>query len=477
MIVDDMHQEYPELLKDIHFNQGGPTILPYTQEAAHLRMQEPKGSAEIKEEADNASSTYYRLSYPFHRTASKQKSMMKNSSSMIQLDSEYESIDHNALFGKMKAKIRRSQMRKAGGMKSEDDTNSIYSPPVAGGHHHHAGRRLSVDRAIKGRMSQRSIYSKMLSNRFWKSMRRSGRMTRPVQDDKERGMTDKEDKEAIGQNQRRKKSSASSINSRNLYGRLASLEMREEGDGDDQDMDLMARKLRSQLPHLYDITEQNSPNSTHGHSRHGSRPMLITDETFVPPTIKEMPTKTNSEQESNAYYPLGSDGSSQRPTSPRFHVEEVPNYEPILISKMAAINSSPPKMRKVVGPSNSSPASLAKTVVKREMKKKLTSSSPVLPRRQPVFHPLENGGPKTPDINPLMMQPEIVITAASSDNENVSPAFSIGSSGESLPDNMSTSSEELSIEKRSESPAKDINDNDNDGSDANSAFDSATFYV
>ena len=70
MIVDDMHQDFPELQKDLHWNVSVPATLPYTQESAHYRKEEPKGSAEVVEEEDNASSFYYRLAFPFNRTAS-----------------------------------------------------------------------------------------------------------------------------------------------------------------------------------------------------------------------------------------------------------------------------------------------------------------------------------------------------------------------------------------------------------------------
>lgn len=70
MIVD-LHQNYPELQKDEFFNAAGPLELPYTDDTKHLKKDEPKGSAEVQEEADNASSHYYKLSYAFHRNSVK----------------------------------------------------------------------------------------------------------------------------------------------------------------------------------------------------------------------------------------------------------------------------------------------------------------------------------------------------------------------------------------------------------------------
>lgn len=46
MIVDEMHQEHPELLKDQFWDEVVPKELPYTVASEHYRREEPKGSAE-----------------------------------------------------------------------------------------------------------------------------------------------------------------------------------------------------------------------------------------------------------------------------------------------------------------------------------------------------------------------------------------------------------------------------------------------
>lgn len=46
MIVDQMHEEYPELLKDQYWNEVVPKDLPYTVASECYRRTEPKGSAE-----------------------------------------------------------------------------------------------------------------------------------------------------------------------------------------------------------------------------------------------------------------------------------------------------------------------------------------------------------------------------------------------------------------------------------------------
>ncbi|XP_044254393.1 bestrophin homolog 22 isoform X2 [Tribolium madens] len=47
MIVDEMHEEHPELLKDQYWDEVVPKELPYTVASEHYRKEEPKGSAEM----------------------------------------------------------------------------------------------------------------------------------------------------------------------------------------------------------------------------------------------------------------------------------------------------------------------------------------------------------------------------------------------------------------------------------------------
>lgn len=46
MIVDEMHEEHPELLKDQFWEEVVPKELPYTVASEHYRKEEPKGSAD-----------------------------------------------------------------------------------------------------------------------------------------------------------------------------------------------------------------------------------------------------------------------------------------------------------------------------------------------------------------------------------------------------------------------------------------------
>ena len=50
-------------MKDVYWNQTVPTALPYTQETTHYRKEEPKGSAETKD--DNDGDIYYSRSVMF----------------------------------------------------------------------------------------------------------------------------------------------------------------------------------------------------------------------------------------------------------------------------------------------------------------------------------------------------------------------------------------------------------------------------
>jgi hypothetical protein len=117
MIVDHMNSENPELLKDMHWNKAGHVVLPYTKETEHYRKDEPKGSAEVKED-EQETSTYYKLTFPFKkeqvggRTGAPGGSAtgLKSASGAEEPSSEYESIDPG-LFGRVKAKIRKSQVR------------------------------------------------------------------------------------------------------------------------------------------------------------------------------------------------------------------------------------------------------------------------------------------------------------------------------------------------------------------------------
>lgn len=67
MIVDEMHEEHPELLKDQYWDEVVPRELPYTVASEHYRREEPKGSAE-RYKVKAADAMYANL-IPTHRKA------------------------------------------------------------------------------------------------------------------------------------------------------------------------------------------------------------------------------------------------------------------------------------------------------------------------------------------------------------------------------------------------------------------------
>jgi hypothetical protein len=44
MVVDEMHEEHPELLRDQYWEQVVPAVLPYNVAAGNFRRKEPQGS-------------------------------------------------------------------------------------------------------------------------------------------------------------------------------------------------------------------------------------------------------------------------------------------------------------------------------------------------------------------------------------------------------------------------------------------------
>ncbi len=110
MIVDEMHSNTPELVKDVYWEKGVPTALPYTEETAHYRKDEPKGSAENDDENDIYDKSRSEVNYPMFKVS------VVNGNKVVTLEqepcSDYEAVDTN-LFGWWKNKIRKSQIRRS----------------------------------------------------------------------------------------------------------------------------------------------------------------------------------------------------------------------------------------------------------------------------------------------------------------------------------------------------------------------------
>ncbi len=520
-----MHNEHPELLKDMYFNQPVPSSLPYTTETKHYRKEEPKGSAEIKETLDSHSMTYYKWVIPF-RASMKQPHGHHNHLKKPDdpHSSEYESIDPN-LFNRMKDKIRKSRIRRnsrttaadvataaAAASTSVEDASSLY----------YSRRKQSVDqKSVKSFKSQKSIYAKMFG--FRRSVKSSEQLTLPPAENGDITLvfdeikSEAEDEEDFNRRQP-KKSSVSSTGSTKLnYGRLASLTDDGEDYVSEKEGDSIPSQLRHLPAHLFTITEQNTPTNTTSIARHNPRqyptaegifqaqilqqlqqqqqqqretsplarsgtppvstssagssskvedslkqvnPHVLqspspTDSPLLPQARPQLPPPPESDSHSHAYYPLGSDASAGGPTAspavsptgPRFTVEEVPNYEPILISR-----SPKGGLRKVT---NSSSMPLI--------------ASPALPKRQPIMS-LSIASVQQTTIPPSSAKPEIVITRASSSRSSfgIEAASSVSTDDDELRGPVLEKVEEKVLESAVPSVGKE---------DASSAFDSATYYV
>ncbi|PSN46197.1 hypothetical protein C0J52_18530 [Blattella germanica] len=127
MIVDEMHEEHPELLKDQYWEEVVPKELPYTVASEHYRRTEPKGSAE-KFKVKESDSLYANL-LPSRKAAPDE------------VYADYESVD-TPLVERRKNWFQR-QLNRMGSVRSSSTTyssglfgrgrhNSVYSSPEAG---------------------------------------------------------------------------------------------------------------------------------------------------------------------------------------------------------------------------------------------------------------------------------------------------------------------------------------------------------
>lgn len=126
MIVDEMHEEHPELLKDQYWDEVVPKELPYTLASEHYRRTEPKGSAETYK-VKEADSLYANL-----------LPSRKNTADDVYAD--YESVD-TPLVERRKNWFQR-QLTRMGSSRSSTYSsglfgrtrhNSVYASPEAGG--------------------------------------------------------------------------------------------------------------------------------------------------------------------------------------------------------------------------------------------------------------------------------------------------------------------------------------------------------
>ncbi|KAK5643022.1 hypothetical protein RI129_009189 [Pyrocoelia pectoralis] len=132
MIVDEMHEEHPELLKDQYWDDVVPKELPYTVASEHYRREEPKGSAE-KYKVKTSDAMYANLLTP-HRKIT-----------VDDVYADYESVDtpiverrknsnwFSRQISKTRASVRSmSTAYSSGGLFSRHRGNSVYASPETG---------------------------------------------------------------------------------------------------------------------------------------------------------------------------------------------------------------------------------------------------------------------------------------------------------------------------------------------------------
>ncbi|XP_015523594.1 uncharacterized protein Best2 isoform X1 [Neodiprion pinetum] len=139
MIVDEMHEEHPELLKDQYWDDVVPKDLPYTVASEQYRREEPKGSAELyKIKESDALYANVLLGTDDHNHSQHRKSAQD------EVFADYESVD-TPLVERRKNWLQRQITRmgsvrsssttysSGGGFFSRNRHNSVYSSPEAGG--------------------------------------------------------------------------------------------------------------------------------------------------------------------------------------------------------------------------------------------------------------------------------------------------------------------------------------------------------
>ncbi|KAK0083064.1 hypothetical protein PV325_009426 [Microctonus aethiopoides] len=137
MIVDEMHEEHPELLKDQYWDEVIPKDLPYTVASEQYRREEPKGSAEhYKVKESDALYANVMLGTQIHNVNQHRKHQ-------DDMYADYESVD-TPLVERRKNWLQR-QITRMGSVRSSSTTyssggfftrnrhNSVYSSPETGG--------------------------------------------------------------------------------------------------------------------------------------------------------------------------------------------------------------------------------------------------------------------------------------------------------------------------------------------------------
>jgi len=361
MIVDDMFQiGHPDLLKDTYWNQVVPAALPYTADTIHYRKDEPRGSAENKDD-EQIYLSKSQINYPLFNV---KLSGSKAAGLDLEPNSDYEAVDTN-LIGWWKNKIRKSQIRR-----SLRSLSSNVNVPTGNTGHQSLHQRPYHRRSSK---SGGGIYAKLMSVATHSRSRKTSLSSTSgsiIGDEKKlvsngwiehsirsQADIDSDLTKIYGDPKMRINLEPNPVNSRKA-GEL--------------DTELLVDKLRN-MSHLSTITE-NSPYSTHMGSRRNSHYPTATaifdghEKTSTNPdgskSQEEAVSESKAEHISNKglnpailisgqpisenssdcpYYPLGSE-ASMRPFTPNVRGEEVSsNYEPVLITNRGfAVSPVPP---------------------------------------------------------------------------------------------------------------------------------------
>ncbi|EZA51476.1 hypothetical protein DMN91_000555 [Ooceraea biroi] len=140
MIVDEMHEEHPELLKDQYWDEVVPKDLPYTVASEQYRKEEPKGSAEhYKVKDSDALYANVMLGTQIHSHVQHRKAHQDD------MYADYESVDTPLVERKKNGWFQR-QITRVGSVRSSSTTyssgggffsrnrhNSVYSSHETGG--------------------------------------------------------------------------------------------------------------------------------------------------------------------------------------------------------------------------------------------------------------------------------------------------------------------------------------------------------
>ncbi|XP_043469914.1 uncharacterized protein LOC122503438 isoform X1 [Leptopilina heterotoma] len=163
MIVDEMHEEHPELLKDQYWDEVIPKDLPYTVASEQYRKEEPKGSAEhYKVKESDALYANVMLGNQLHSVNQHRKMHQDD------MYADYESVD-TPLVERRKNWLQRTITRmgsvrsstttysSGGGFFSRNRHNSVYSSPETGGLPATNNPKISLYDRLVGRKSVRPM--------------------------------------------------------------------------------------------------------------------------------------------------------------------------------------------------------------------------------------------------------------------------------------------------------------------------------